>query len=178
MSIAIYSLDFDAIFPDWMTSMCHHWVSTVKPCNQSKFLIPLLPHGTSLNLWFHFQTSPNQLTVVNQSESVVLLPNLWSHSCENPSDQSKSLVPFIDCYKQTTVKLFYAVILWQAQIVETETIMYTKVITMLVHTLIVSAFYLQNRSALAVNCWVINRWLEVSCKLDYITIHHTVNILG
>ena len=29
--------------------------------------------------------------------------------------------------------------------------------------------YLRNRSALAVNCWVIIHWLEVSCKGDQIT---------
>ena len=33
----------------------------------------------------------------------------------------------------------------------------------------VEAFYLRNRSALAVICWVINHCLEVSCKVDQIT---------
>ena len=32
-----------------------------------------------------------------------------------------------------------------------------------------TAFYLRNKSALAVNCWVINHGLEVSCKVHYIT---------
>ena len=32
-----------------------------------------------------------------------------------------------------------------------------------------NVIYLQNRSALAVICWVINHCLEVSCKVDQIT---------